>query len=133
MSLTQKQKNKLSKWYRLKEKLIDIKEQESALRDEIQFELCPHPKKGLNQIDIDDNYYVEIGQAYTYSFEEDRLDSVLKKLMPVHRKKVVRIKRNLDKKYFDKMDRASKKILEQVIIEKPSKPTLTIKEKKNEQ
>lgn len=126
MIITQKIRNKVLEHKRLKEQLADLREREMNLRAEIAAVLNEDQLEGTFKYDLSATQVVRIKQTYYRNIMRDEFSEVVKKLPRKVLEKLIRVKHEINKAYYDELSENHRAIFDECVVEKPGAPTIEI-------
>lgn len=120
--------NELALWYRMNDDLRKLRAAEMALRQRLFGHYFPEPKEGVNDFPLDDGYVLK----GTYKLDRKIDEGALNVLTPFLREngvgvdELVRWKPDLKTKEYRNLTEEERKLFDQVLIVKPSSPSMEI-------
>lgn len=128
--MNQEQIALITKWENTKATLDKAKKEELALRKQIEKELFPNPKLGVNNLPLSEGWVLKLTAKETKSVDQAVLISVIERLPADVADKAIKVTYAINQKAMDFIDNDSIALLNTAVTTKPAPPTLTITETK---
>lgn len=120
----------IGKWLKVKDQLKDAKAKEDELRTKIIDFYFPNAAAGKTKIDMPDGWELATDHKLKREIDEAALPAVMEKLPEGSEDTLIKYKVELKLKEYNKLHDTQKEIMDDCIIEKIAKGTLTLTKKK---
>lgn len=125
--MSEKLEVRIERQQRLVQQIRDLQKEEKEIRSEILEECFGLDSIGTVKTTVG-NLIVTGEYGLTYKFAQVELDDAIQKdLLPEPALHAIRVKYELDKKEYDKLDEDSAEVLNQYLTITPSLPSLKVK------
>ncbi len=137
--LTPKQNTLLQNWMALRDQLASVKENEMTLRQQIQNELFPDPREGINALDLGNGWKAKLTAKTNYKLDadEDKVAAVQTAIANIGNEgsfladRLIKRKQELSVGEYNKLENDEiKALIDSVLTTSPGAPTFEIVEPK---